>query len=59
MGGNVLEYEAKTAYKQGIADGKKDGMLELINRLTKAGEIDEQTANKYLQELDLDNKLNK
>ena len=63
MGGNVLEYEAKTAYKQGIADGiaqgKKDGMLELINRQLNSGVIDEQTANKYLQEFDIKDKEKK
>ncbi len=44
MGGKVLEYEAKTIYKDGVKEGVKEGVDLLLSNLVASGLISEEEA---------------
>lgn len=63
MGGKVLDYEAKTIFRQGIAKGREEGITSLINfaksvnasveqilqALMKEYQLSQEDALKYIQ----------
>ena len=44
MGGEVLQYEAKTIYNEGKSDGRIEGVNDVLTALVEAGEISEEVA---------------
>ena len=44
MGGEVLEYEAKTIYRNGKADGRREGVESVAINLLRRGESEEQVS---------------
>ena len=44
MGGEILEYEAKTIYRRGKEEGREEGINALLSNLIKSGKISEDDA---------------
>lgn len=60
FGGKILDIPVRREYlkgiNEGIKKGKIEGIFEIIDKMITAGDIDEATAKKYLQDLNNKNK---